>query len=109
MILPSSSLSMTGNGSTTCRQDAGGGSARLQPALSHDGARVHVEHTDLAREDDEAVLRDPVARRTQSVAVEHRADDRAVSERDTRRAVPWLHEGRVELVERAALGIHLGV
>ena len=60
-----------------------------------------VEHADLGRHDDEAVLGDDVARRAQAVAVEHRADHRAVGERDRRRAVPRLHQAGVVLVEGA--------
>ena len=55
---------------------------------------------------DEVVLRHVVARRPQAVAIEHRADDRAVGEGDRRRAVPRLHQRRVVLVERLQLGPH---
>ena len=51
----------------------------------------------------------PPAGRAQAVAVEHRADQRAVGERDAGRAVPRLHQARVELVERPALRVHRGV
>ena len=51
---------------------------------------------------DQVVLRHVVARRPEAVAVEHRADHRAVGERDRRRAVPRLHQRRVVLVERLA-------
>ena len=64
------------------------------------------EHADFRRHDDEVVLRHVVARRTQTVAIEHRADHRAVGERDRRGAVPRLHQRRVVLVERLAVGIH---
>ena len=65
-----------------------------------------VEHADLARHDDEVVLGHVVARRTQAVAIEHRADHRAVGERHRRRAVPRLHQRRVVLVEGAPRRIH---
>ena len=45
----------------------------------------------------------------QAVAVEDRADERAVGERDAGRTVPGLHERGVELVEGPAGGVHLGV
>ncbi len=83
--------------------------ARLQPALAHHGGRVEVQHPDLAGQDDQAVLGHPVPARAQAVAVEHRADDRAVGERDARRAVPGFHQRGVELVERAPRRVHLVV
>ena len=49
---------------------------------------------------------DAVARRPQAVAIEHRADQRAVGEGDRRRAVPRLHQRRVVLVERPHRRIH---
>ena len=76
--------------------------ARVQPLLEHDVLGRDVEHADFGRHDDEVVLRHVVARRPQAVAIEHGADDRAVGERDRRRAVPRLHQRRVVLVERLA-------
>ena len=73
--------------------------ARLQAALAHDALGRDVEDADLAGQDDEAVVGDPVAGRAQPVAVEHGADDRAVGEDDRGRAVPRLHERRVVAVE----------
>ncbi len=80
--------------------------ARMQTLLDEHVLRRNVEHADFRRHDDEVVLGHVVARRTQAVAIEHRADHRAVGERDRRRAVPRLHQRRVVLVERLALGIH---
>ena len=74
--------------------------ARLEPALADDARRVEVEHADLGREHDQAVVGDPVAAGAQAVAVEHRADLGAVGEHDARGAVPRLHQRGVELVER---------
>ena len=54
---------------------------------------------------DEVVVGHVVARRPQAVAVEHRADHRAVGEGDRRRTVPRLHQRRVVLVERLPVGI----
>ncbi len=82
---------------------------RLQAALADDAGGVDRQHADLGGQDDETVVRDPVAAGTQPVAVEHRADERSVGERDVGRSVPRLGERRVELVERTARGIHLGV
>ncbi len=83
--------------------------ARLEPALAHDRGRVEVEHADLGGQHHEPVVGDPVARGTQAVAVQDRADLRAVGEHHARRAVPRLHQRGVELVEGAALRVHLGV
>ena len=83
--------------------------ARLEPALADDGGGVEVEDADLGGEDHQAVVGDPVARGAQPVAVEDGPDLRAVGEHHARRAVPRLHQRGVELVERAALLVHLGV
>ncbi len=83
--------------------------AGLQATLADHGGRVDVEDADLGRQDDEAVVGDPVARGAQAVAVQDRADLVAVGEDHAGRAVPGLHHRGVELVERAALGVHLGV
>jgi hypothetical protein len=93
---------------------AGGGvdqehPARLEAALGDHGRRVEVEHARLAGEHDQAAGGAPPAARAQAVAVEDRADDRAVGERDRRRPVPRLHQAGVEPVERPARGVHAGV
>ena len=80
--------------------------ARLQAAAAHDALGLDVEHAGLGGQHDEAVVGDPVAPRAQPVAVEHGADERAVGEGDAGRAVPGLHEGGVELVERPPGGVH---
>ena len=80
--------------------------AGMQPFLQDDVLRRDVQHADLGGHDDEVVLGHVVARRPQAVAIENRADHRAVRERDRRRAVPRLHQRRVILVERAELGRH---
>ena len=68
--------------------------ARLEAALAHDALGRDVEHADLAGQHDQPVVGDPVARRAQPVAVEHRADHGAVGEADRGRAVPRLHQRR---------------
>ena len=83
--------------------------ARLQAALAQDLLGREVEHAGFARHDDEVVLGDVVAARTQTVAIEHRADALAVGEGDVRGTVPRLHQTTVVLVERAARRIHRGV
>ncbi len=82
---------------------------RLQPAFLHHLVRGNVEDTDLRGHDDQAVVGHPVTGRTQSITVEHRADDRTVGEGDRRRAVPRLHQRRVELVEGPPGRVHLVV
>ena len=56
-----------------------------------------VERARLRRAHHPAVARLQPAARAQAVAVEHRAGQLAVAERDRRRAVPRLHQQRVEV------------
>ena len=83
--------------------------ARLQAPLLHDLRLRDVQHAHLRGHDDEVVVGDEVARGPEAVAVQRGADELPVGERHGRRAVPRLHEGRVVLVEGAALGVHEGV
>src|SRR6185295_1992824 len=83
--------------------------ARLQPALAQDLLGRELEYAGFARHDDEIVLGDVVAPRTQAVAIEHRTDALAVGEGDVRGTVPRLHQTTVVLVERAACRLHGGV
>ena len=83
--------------------------AGLEPAALDHLGRVEVEDPRLGGEHDEPVVGHRIPARPQAVAVEDRADERAVGERDAGRAVPRLHERRVELVERPPGGVHLGV
>ena len=80
--------------------------AGLQPHLLDHGGRVEVEHACLGRHHHEAVAGDPDAGRPKAVAVEDRADHRAVGEGHRRRAVPRLHQRRVVLVERPTRRVH---
>ncbi len=84
-------------------------SAGLEPALFDDGVLGEIDDADLGCHDDEAVLGDPVAARSEAVSVENGAHDGAVGEGDGRGAVPWLHAGGVVLVERLPIGVHLVV
>jgi len=79
---------------------------RLETALALDAFRLDVQHADLGRHDDQAVLGDVVARRPEPVAVQHRADADAVRKRDRRRPVPRLHEAGVKLVKGPLLRRH---
>ncbi len=79
----------------------------LEAALVFDVLGRDRESADLGAHDDAAVLRDDVPRGSQAVAIQHRADPASVGVRDGRRAVPRLHHAGVELVERAAVRVHL--
>ncbi|EWC63630.1 hypothetical protein UO65_1037 [Actinokineospora spheciospongiae] len=83
--------------------------ARPQPALGDHPVRGHVEDTGLAGQHHPVVGQPPPARRAQPVAVEHGADQGAVGEGDARRAVPGLHQPRVELVEGPPGRVHRAV
>ena len=80
--------------------------AGLEAPLRRDLLRREVEDAHLGGHHDEAVLRRDPSRGPQAVAVEDRADPRAVGEGDGGRAVPRLEEAGVELVERLQLGAH---
>ena len=81
----------------------------LQAALARDGRGIDVQDTRLGGQHDQSLVGDPEAPGAQAVAVEHRADDGPVCERDVGRAIPGLHHCRVVLVERASRGIHVDV
>ena len=77
---------------------------RLQPPAPYDLGGVDLERARLRRAHHPAVARLQPAARAQAVAVEHRAGQLAVAERDRRRPVPRLHQQRVEVGE-AVLGL----
>ena len=77
--------------------------ARLQAPEALDVLRAHAEHPGLRAQDDVAVLGLHPAPGAQAVAVERGAHDAAVGEGHRRRAVPRLHEARVEGVEALEL------
>jgi hypothetical protein len=74
-----------------CRRVGQEDAAGLQPPLPDHRGRVDVEHADLAGQHDQAVAGHPVPAGAQAVAIEYRADHRAVGERDQRRS-PRLHQ-----------------
>ncbi|CAB4897173.1 unannotated protein [freshwater metagenome] len=78
----------------------------LQPALLHDARRIDVDHAALTGEYDEVVVGDPVAARSQPIAVEDSTDHGAVGEGNAGRAVPRLHQRGVEAVEGPLGGVH---
>ena len=67
---------------------------------------LHRQRAGFGRQDDAVVVGDEVARRTQAVAVERRADLLAIGKADGGRAVPRLHQGGMIFVECLALGRH---
>ena len=77
------------------------------PALD-DLPRVQVHEPHLGPGDEQTVARDLVATGPQAVAVQRRAGDDAVRERQRRGPVPRLHQALVELVEPAQGAPHLG-
>ena len=81
----------------------------LKSSFLDDMGVRQVKHPRLGGKDNKAVVGHPVARRAQTVAVQHRTDLVTVSKNDTSRTIPWLHEERVELVEVAQFLRHLGV
>ena len=80
--------------------------ARLEAALDRDPLRRDRQHAGLRAHDHEVILRHVVARGAQAVAVERRADHRAIGENDRRRAVPRLHQAGVVFVERLLFVAH---
>ena len=83
--------------------------AGLEAALAHDPFGGDVEDADLAGQDDQAVVGDPVSSRAQAVAVEDGPDHGAVGEGDGGRPVPGLHERGVVAVEGPTGLVHGGV
>ena len=80
--------------------------AGLQPPLLNDLFLGQRQDARLGGHDDLVVVGDEVAGRTQAVTVERRADVDAVREAHGGGAVPRLHQGRVILVEGAAILVH---
>ncbi len=83
--------------------------ARLEAALVGDVGGIHIQHADLGAHDHAVVLGDVITRRTQAVAVEHRADANAVREGDRGGAVPRFDLGGRKLIVVALLVGHVFV
>ncbi len=64
------------------------------------------QDANLGRHDDEVVVGDDVAGRTQAVPVQRCADLAAIGEGNGCRAVPRLHQGRVVFVEGTTVVVH---
>ena len=83
--------------------------ARLKAPFLDDVFGGKVEHPELAREHDEPRRRDHVLGGAEAVAIERRADERAVGEDERRWAIPRLDERAVVLVKRALGRAHVGL
>ena len=83
--------------------------SRLQAALRHDLFGLDFDYADFGRHHYKVVVGHPVATWTKTVAIEHRANDFAIGEGDTRWSIPWLHEGCVVAVEVASILIHVRI
>ena len=73
--------------------------ARFEPPLRFDLGRGNLQYARFGGDDHQSVARDQVARRAQSVAVEHASGVAPVGEEDGCGAVPRRHEDRVVFVE----------
>ncbi len=71
----------------------------LQPALAHHLLGRKFQHAGFRGHDHQIIARHVVARRPQAVAIQHRADLRAIGEGNGRRAIPGLHHAAMVLVE----------
>ena len=80
--------------------------ARLQPPLLDDVFFRNWQHAHFRGHDDAVVAGEQIARGTQAIAVERRADLAAVGEGHRGGPVPWLHDRGVVFVEGAPLLIH---
>ena len=83
--------------------------AGLQAPFAHDFVFRHGQHAGLGAHDDQVVIGDAVAGRTQAVAVQRGADLATIGEYDRGRAVPRLHHRCVVFVEGLAALVHGGV
>ena len=80
--------------------------ARLQPPFLNDLFFRYRQDTHLRCHDDRVIVGNQVARRTQSVAVEGRADLPSIREGDGGGSVPGLHQGGMVFVKGTPLVIH---
>ena len=73
---------------------------RLQAALLCHLRGIKVHHAYLTRHYHRVVLRNGIAGRAQSVAIQHATRKATVAEQQRSRTVPRLHQDRVILIER---------
>jgi len=81
--------------------------ARTQSAAPNSAAGGHFQSAGLRGQHNQPLYRDQVARRTQAVPVQCGTDVTPVREDQCRRAVPWLHDGRVVFVEGPLVLAHV--
>ena len=72
---------------------------RLQASLLGNLSRIEIHHTYLRCDYHHIVLGDGVAGRTQTISIEHTTGIAAIAEEQGGRAIPWLHQDRVILIE----------
>ena len=83
--------------------------AGTKPVLTDDMLFCDRQHTGLGRQDDMTVVCLPPAQRAQPVAVKRRAQLDAVAEQHRGRAIPWLHQRRVIMIEVLQLARQRGM
>ena len=83
--------------------------AGTKPVLADDMLFRDRQHTGLGRQDDVPVVCLPPAQRAQPVAVKRRAQLDAVAEQHRGRAIPWLHQRRVIMIEVLQLARQRGM
>ena len=80
--------------------------ARLQPPFGNDPLFGDRQDAGFRGQHDEPVTGDDIARRTQAIAVEHRADLAAIGKGHGGRPIPRLHHRGVIFVEGTARRVH---
>ena len=72
---------------------------RLQPTLAHHIARLEIHDPHLARHDHQPLLRNRIARRTQTITIQHTTSETPIRKHQRSRPVPRLHQDRIILIE----------
>ncbi len=80
--------------------------AWLETPLLDDFLFLDRQNTGFRSQNDEIIVRHDIARRTQAVAVERRANLATVRESHRCRTVPWFHQCCMIFIERAAFIRH---
>ena len=72
---------------------------RLQTTLLCNLGRIEIHHTYLRCYYHHIILGDGIAGRAQTISIEHTTGITAIAEEQGGRAIPWLHQDRVVLIE----------
>ena len=80
-----------------------------QAVLFHDSRRVNIHHADLRSQNDGIIIRNIIARRTQTVAVQRSTDGTAVSKGHRRRTVPRLNQRVVIFKEGLKVAVQMRI